>query len=410
MCGITSVRKKELGVSSLGCFDVSGVVGTEYVKPRVLFFITEDWYFWSHRLPIARAARDAGFEVLVATRVDQHKARIEKEGFRLIPIHLVRRNKNILREIFSILEVIRIYRREKPHIVQHVAIKPVLYGSWAARIAGIPGVVNALAGLGFIFVAQGLKTSVLRRFVVFAYRLAFSAKNTIGIFQNPEDLKMFVDAGVIKSEKAVLIRGSGVDTSRFIPLPEPAGIPTIVLASRMLWDKGVGEFVDAAKILNKDGIKCRMILVGNPDPENPASIPEETLHRWHSEGTVEWWRHKDDMPEVFAKSNIVVLPSYREGLPKVLLEAASCGRTIVATDVPGCREIVHHNENGLLVPPHDSKFLTDALKVLIKDPELRAKMGARGREIVEAKFSEEIVVKQTMEVYERLLSQKRDRC
>ena len=380
------------------------------MKPRILFFITEDWYFWSHRLPVARAVRDTGFEVLIATRVDQHKERIEKEGFKLIPIHLVRRNKNIFREIFNTLEIIKIYRREKPDIVHHVAMKPVLYGSWAARIAGIPAVVNALAGLGFIFVAQGCKTSILRRLVIFAYRSAFSAKNTIGIFQNPEDLKLFVDGGVVKSEKAVLIRGSGVDTSRFVHFPEPAGIPIIVLASRMLWDKGVGEFVDATRILNKDGIKCRMILVGNPDPENPASIPEKTLRLWHFEGIVEWWGHREDIPEVFAKSNIVVLPSYREGLPKVLLESASCGRAIVATDVPGCKEIVCHNENGLLVPPHSSKALAAALKVLIKDPELRAKMGARGREIVEAEFSEEMVVKQMMEVYERLLFQERDYC
>lgn len=380
------------------------------MKPRILFFITEDWYFWSHRLPIARAARDTGFEVLIATRVDQHKERIEKEGFKLIPIHLVRRNKNIFREIFNTLEIIKIYRREKPDIVHHVAMKPVLYGSWAARIAGIPAVVNALAGLGFIFVAQGCKTFILRRLVIFAYRSAFSAKNTIGIFQNPEDLKLFVDASVVKSEKAVLIRGSGVDTSHFIHLPEPTGIPIIVLASRMLCDKGVGEFVDAARQLRKDGVSCRAVLVGNPDPENPASIPEKTLRLWHFEGIVEWWGHREDIPEVFAKSNIVVLPSYREGLPKVLLESASCGRAIVATDVPGCKEIVCHNENGLLITPYDSKALADALKVLIKDPELRAKMGARGREIVEAEFSEEIVVKQTMEVYERLLSQKRDYC
>ncbi|MBW2661275.1 MAG: glycosyltransferase, partial [Deltaproteobacteria bacterium] len=243
------------------------------MKSRILFFITEDWYFWSHRLPIARAARDTGFEVLIATRVDQHKERIEEEGFKLIPISLERRSKNVIKEIFGILEIIKIYRREKPDIVHHVAMKPVLYGSWAARIADIPAVVNALAGLGFIFVAQGWKASILRGLVVFAYRLAFSAKNTIGIFQNPEDLDLFVNAGIIKSEKAVLIRGSGVDTSRFIHLPEPSGSPTIVLASRMLWLKGVGEFVDAAKTLKKAGIRCRMFLVGIPDPENPASIP-----------------------------------------------------------------------------------------------------------------------------------------
>jgi len=380
------------------------------MKPHILFFITEDWYFWSHRLPIARAARGAGFKVLVATRVGQHKERIENEGFRLIPIGLERKSKNVLKELLSIFEIIKIYRRERPVIVHHVAVKPVLYGSWAARIAGVPGVVNALAGLGFIFVAQGWKAKILRQLIVFAYRSAFSAKNTIGIFQNPEDLNLFIDARIVKAEKAALIRGSGVDAVRFTPLPEQTSIPTIVLASRMLWDKGVGEFVDAARILKKDGFKCRMILIGNPDPENPASIPEEILNGWHSEGIVEWWGHREDMPEVFAQSNIVVLPSYREGLPKVLLEAASCGRAIVATDVPGCREIVRHNENGLLVPPHDSKSLADALKSLIGNPELRARMGTRGREIVEAEFSEEIVVRQTMEVYKKLLINKKRSC
>jgi glycosyltransferase involved in cell wall biosynthesis len=376
------------------------------MKPSILFFITEDWYFWSHRLPIARAVRDAGFEVLIAARVDQHKILIEEEGFKLIPIGLERRSKNIIKEIFSILETIKIYRREKPDIVHHVTVKPVLYGAWAARVAGIPAVVNALAGLGFIFVARGWKTSILKWFVVLAYRSAFSGKNVIGIFQNPEDLKLFVEAGVVKSEKTVLIRGSGVDTSRFIPLPEPASIPTIVLASRMLWDKGVGELVNAARQLRKDGVNCRTVLVGIPDPQNPASIPEETLRAWHSEGIIEWWGYREDMVEVYAKSNIVALPSYREGLPKVLIEAASCGRAIVATDVPGCREIVRNDENGLLVPPRDSSSLADALRILVNDSGLRGKMGARGREIVEAEFSEEIVVKQTMELYETLLLKK----
>ncbi len=378
------------------------------MKPRILFFITEDWYFWSHRLPIARAARDVGFEVLIATRVNQNKERIKNEGFKLIPIGLERKSRNIFKEVLSIFEIVKIYRREQPDIVHHVAVKPVLYGSWAARIVGIPAVVNALAGLGFIFVAQGWKVSIFKRLVVIAYRLAFSAKNTIGIFQNPEDFKLFVDAGIAKSEKAVLIRGSGVDTERFISLPEPEGVLVIVLASRMLWDKGVGEFVEAGQILRKDGIECRMILVGNPDPENPASIPEKTLLSWQAEGIVEWWGHRDDVSEVFAQSNIVALPSYREGLPKVLLEAASCGRAIVATDVPGCREIVRNNINGFLVPPYDPKTLADAIKILIENPELRAKMGARGREIVIAEFSEENVVKQTMEVYEKIgLTQRR---
>jgi len=240
--------------------------------------------------------------------------------------------------------------------------------------------------------------------MVFAYRSAFLARNTIGIFQNPEDLKLFIDAGIVKSEKAVLIRGSGVDTSSFIPLPEPEGVPVILLASRMLWDKGVGVFVDAVRQLRKDGENCRAVLVGSPDPENPASIPEETLHRWHTEGIVKWWGYRDDMPEVLSETHIVALPTtYGEGVPKVLIEAASSGRAIVATCVPGCREIVRHNINGLLVPPHDSKALAEAIKKLIKDQELRTIMGTRGRKIAEAEFSEEIVVRKTMEVYKNII-------
>jgi glycosyltransferase involved in cell wall biosynthesis len=374
------------------------------MKPKILFFITEDWYFWSHRLPIARAARDAGFEVLIATRADQHKVRIEKEGFKLILIRLERKSRNVFKEVLSIFEIIKIYRRERPDIVHHVAVKPVLYGSWAARITGIPAVVNALAGLGFIFVAKGWKAKVLRWLVVFAYCSAFSAKNAVGIFQNPEDLKLFIDAGVVKREKAVLIRGSGVDVSHFKHLPELAGVPTIILASRMLWNKGVGEFVEAARMLKKNRIECRMVLVGSPDQENPASISAETLHDWQSEGVVEWWGHREDMPEVLTKAHIVALPTtYGEGVPKILIEAASCGRAIIATDVPGCREIVRNDINGFLIPPCDSKSLAIALKTLINNPKLRAKMGLRGREIVEAEFSEEIVVRQTMAVYEKML-------
>lgn len=372
------------------------------MKPRILFFITEDWYFWSHRLPIAQGIRNKGFEVLIAAILNKHKERIEKEGFRLIPIGLKRKSKNIIKEIYSILEIIRIYRKEKPDIVHHVAIKPILYGSFAARLTGVPYVVNALTGLGFIFIKKGWLASAIRKLIVFIYRLAFLSKNTFAIFQNPEDLKLFVDLHIVKNNRAVLIRGSGVDTAHFLNLPEPAGIPVITLASRMLWDKGIKELVDATRQLHNNGVKCRTVLVGIPDPDNPASIPKHVLRDWHAEGLVEWWGYRSDMADVFAKSNIVVLPSYREGLPKVLLEAASCGRSIVATDVPGCREIVRNNINGFLVPPYDPKTLADAIKILIENPELRAKMGARGREIVIAEFSEENVVKQTMEVYERI--------
>ena len=207
---------------------------------------------------------------------------------------------------------------------------------------------------------------------------------------------MMASAGIVSYDRSKLIRGAGVDLKLFSPQAETEGVPLVILAARMLWDKGVGEFVEAARILKRDGCECRMVLLGAPDPGNPASIERKTLCDWQMEGIVEWWGHREDMAEMFALSNIVVLPSYREGLPKVLLEAASCGRAIVATDVPGCREIVHHNVNGLLVPPHDSKLLADAITTLIENSQLRLSMGNRGRAIVDAEFAEELVVRQTM--------------
>lgn len=375
--------------------------------PKIIYFVTEDWYFWSHRLPIARAAKDAGFEVVVMTRVNQHGNLIANEGFKLVPIGLKRSSRNPVREVLSILEILRLYCLEKPDIVHHVALKPVLYGSLAARLAGVSGVVNAIAGLGYTFVAEGWKAKILKTFVCLAFRSAFSARNVSVIFQNPEDLRALTELGLVTKGKTALIKGSGVDISRFKYCTEPVGIPTVLLASRMIWDKGVGEFVNAARQLKQGGLKCRFLLVGTPDPENPRSISEETLNSWHDEGVVEWLGYREDMPEVMSGSHVVALPSYYgEGVPKILIEAASCGRAIVATDVPGCREIVWHKENGLLVPPHEVNALADALRTLIEAPELRSSMGARGREIVEVEFSEEEVVRQTMALYKKVLRNK----
>jgi glycosyltransferase involved in cell wall biosynthesis len=375
------------------------------MRHRILFFITEDWYFWSHRLPIAKAARDAGFEVLVATRVNRYNDLIVGEGFKLIPIQLNRRSKNIFREIRSFLEIVKIYRTERPDIVHHVAIKPILYGSWAAKIASIPNVVNALAGLGYFFIAKGWKASIIRGLISLIYRSTFAGKNIL-IFQNRDDRKLFIDEGIATRENSVLIRGSGVNTDLFFNHPEPSGVPVIMLASRMLWDKGIGELVSAARRLAIEGVKCRIVLVGSPDYENPAVIPEETLRGWHNEGIIEWWGQRDDMANVLSQSHIVVLPTYREGLPKILIEAASCGRPIVATDVPGCREVVRHNENGFLIPLYSIDPLANALKKLIRDRELRKRMGLRGREIVKEEFSEEYVVNQTLYLYKSIISKK----
>ena len=370
---------------------------------RIIYFITEDWYFWSHRLSLARAAKKAGFKVTIITRVKNYKDNIEDEGFNLIPIKLVRSSKNLILELWIFFEVLKIYLREKPDIVHHVALKPILYGTWAARFSRVPCVVNLFAGVTTKFHANKWKSVILQKIVDLVFRVGFLGGKAFAIFQNSFDKKSFLDKGILKEENTGLISGSGVDIFRFKITPEPLGIPLVILASRMLWDKGVGEFVKAAKILKKEKVNCRMVLVGSPDFENPDPLPKSLIEQWQSEGLVEWWKNCEEMPEVFSGSNIVCLPSYHEGCPKVLIEAAACGRAIVATDVPGCREVVSQNENGLLVPVKNPEALARSIKILVQSPEKRAQMGKRGREIAVEKFSEEKVIKQTLDIYNMLL-------
>ncbi|MFZ5997976.1 MAG: glycosyltransferase family 4 protein [Nitrospirota bacterium] len=374
-------------------------------KPKILFLVTEDWYFCSHRLPIARAARDNGYSVVVATRVQSHGDQIEKEGFKLVPISMRRSSKNPFKEILSILEITKIYRSERPDIVHHVAMKPVLYGSIAALFGGIGAVVNALAGMGYIFTSHDRKAKFLKPVVKLGFRFLLGWPNGRVIIQNPDDRLMMIGAVGIPHEKVMLIKGSGVDTSRFAPTPEPEGPVIVALVSRMLWDKGIKEFVEAAQIVKKKCRGAQFVLVGSPDPENPASIPESQLVEWTGSGAVLWRGHQDDIPTLWAQAHIAVLPSYREGLPKALLEAAACGRPIVTTDTTGCREIVKHGKNGFLVPVGDSEKLAEALLRLIENPALRQEFGAKGREIAETEFSQERVIAETLTVYQELLSQ-----
>ncbi len=371
-------------------------------KPVLLYLITEDWYFWSHRLPIARAARDAGWEVLVATRVGSHGERIEQEGFRLIPIKMRRRSLAPWWEIATVAELIGIYRRERPDLVHHVAMKPVLYGSLAAALAGVPAVVHALAGMGYIFTSSGVKARLLRPLIRTAFRWLLDRSHSRLILQNPDDVAVMTKA-TVAPERVVLIRGSGVDTEAFAQSDEIDGTPVAVMVSRMLWDKGVGELVEAARLLQRRGVPLRVVLVGSPDPENPASIPERQLRDWDASGDVAWWGERSDVANIWANCHIAVLPSYREGLPKSLLEAAACGRPLVATDVSGCREVVRDGTTGLLVPPRDARALADALERLARDRDLRRRMGAAARDMVAREMSEKVVVAQTVALYRSLV-------
>jgi glycosyltransferase involved in cell wall biosynthesis len=373
-------------------------------RRKLLFFVTEDWYFWSHRLPIALAARDAGYEVVLVTRVSKLRTRIENEGIRVIPIDIRRSSLNPLLDMSALFALVAIYRRERPDVAHHVAVKPVLYGSLASKLTGIRRVVNALAGLGFLFVSSGVKARLLRPAVRRALRWALRGDGHTVILQNPQDVAVLASDGLCRRNQVHLIRGSGVDLTRFCCVPEAFGPKVVILAARMLWDKGVGEFVEAAKHLQAQGVEARFVLVGETDLANPAAVPDSQLRIWASEGVVECWGRREDMPEVLAAAHVVCLPSYGEGVPKILIEAAAVGRAIVATDISGCREIVREGENGLLVPPRDVDALVLAIKRLLDDDELRARFGARSREIAESEFGIEKVVNETLEVYDALFN------
>ena len=377
---------------------------------RILYLVSEDWYFCSHRLPIARAARDAGAEILVATSVADHGVAIEGEGFRLLPVKIERSGLNALTDLSTLWSLIRLYRRERPDIVHHVALKPVLYGSLAAWIAGVPIVVNALAGLGFLFISDGILASLLRPVVRFAFRILFNRKNSRLILQNSDDVSLFRDHIGIQASRIDMIRGSGVDVIRYQPTPEPDATPehpvVALCVTRMLWDKGIGELVAAARLLKTRGVAITVRLVG-PSDRNPAAIDAATLDGWQREGIVEVAGPSEDIPGEYARAHIAVLPSYREGLPKSLLEAAAAGRPIVASDVPGCREICREGQTGFLVPAHSIEPLAEKLAVLASDAELRQKMGAAAREAAEEEFSEAIVIEQTLALYGDALQKKR---
>src|SRR5712692_10039797 len=374
---------------------------------KILFLVTEDWYFWSHRLPLARAARRAGAKVFIMTHLGQLRAAMEEEGLQVIPWNISRRSLNPLRELNAFFQVVRVYRRVRPDLLHHVALKPIVYGGFAARLCGGIASVNAVAGLGHVFTSSFQSMRVLRIVLSRLLRVALKGRNAKSVFQNEDNRNLFFQEGIVSTEQSVVIRGAGVDIEEFTPQAEPTGVPVVMFASRILWEKGVREFVAAAVKLRDNGLLARFVLVGKPDPENPSSVPDEQLRGWQESGFVEYWGHRDDMAAVLAQSNLVCLPSYLEGLPKALIEAAACGRAIVTTDVPGCREVVRHDDNGLLAPPRDSDALADALASLIKNPNLRARMGARGRHVAVREFSEETVFPQFMAIYRDVLGSRR---
>lgn len=370
---------------------------------RILFLAAKDGYFFSHRLELAVRIKAAGYDVKLIAPGGPYRERIVAAGIPVIDVPMDRQGKNPLADLRTVRALYDVYRREAPDLVHHVAVKPILYGSLAARLARVPCVVNAMPGMGYIFLSQQLLSRTIRPGVKLSFRMLMNAKNARVILQNPDDVERWVGWGVMRRDRIALIRGAGVDIDKFAPTPEPEGAPLAIIPARFLFDKGIGEFVEAARILRRDGVAARFVLLGEPDRKNPEAIDEATLQRWKAEGVVEIWPWRDDVHVALSESHLVCLPSYGEGLPKTLLEAAAAGRPIVTTDVPGCREVVRDGDNGFLVPARDAVALAAAMRKLLVDPALRERMGARGRARAVREFSSAHVAEQTLELYESLL-------
>ena len=373
------------------------------VRPKKLVVVVnEASYFISHRVRLALEAANRGFDVLVVCGEGTGEERLAELGIPYRTIVLSRSGFNPLQEIKTIRQLRDVYAQEKPDLVHHVTIKPVLYGTSAARWESVPAVVNAVPGLGFVFTRRGLRAGFRRGLVNLMYRLALLHPNMRLIFQNREDMEAFQTHAVVSPRHSYLIRGSGVDLDQLRAHPETVAPVTFVLVARMLKDKGVREFVDAAREVGRSEPSWRFLLVGDVDAGNPSSLRRETLEAWQSEGVIDWRGHCKDVASVLISSHVAVLPSYREGLPKSLLEAAAIGRAIIATNVPGCTEVVSDGVTGLLVEPRDVQSLSEAMLKLGRDRELRQRLARAAREKAEAVFSIEDAVDDHFLVYDEL--------
>ncbi len=371
-------------------------------RPRLLYLVSEDWYFLSHRLPMARAARAAGYEVHVATRVVDGGAAINAEGFALHPLHWRRGSTNPIDFIKAVTEVRRVYRALAPDLVHQVAFWPSIVGSLAAVGLAVKR-VSALAGLGFAFTSNTLKARVVRAVLRPFLRPLLSGDRAAVLVQNPDDYAAMTALGIPRA-RIFFIPGSGVDTEHLRVLPEPAGPMTMAYIGRLLDDKGLRTLVAAQALLVARGDNIRLLIAGEADPANPASIPPSEIDSWRTRPMIEVLGHVPDIATIWASAHIAVLPSRREGLPKSLLEAAACGRPIVATDVPGCREIARAGANALLVPVDDAQALADAVQQLAHNAGLRAQFAAAGRTLVEREFASTRVGPETVKLYRAMLS------
>jgi len=368
---------------------------------KLFIIVSEDWSFLSHRLSLALSAIDAGFDVTVVTRLRKFEKIIKEKGINVININFRRSSKTPLIDLYNLIKLIIIFKKEKPDIIHNVALKTILLGSIAGLFSNKSIIVNTFTGLGYVFSSSQLKARIIQIFIKPLLILTIRKENSWTIFQNQEDMNLFDKLNLIVPQRSVLIRGSGVDTREFPEITDVNDVPVVMLASRMLWDKGIAEFVEVAKRAYRNNINAKFLLVGDVDMDNPMSIPTSTLSKWNMKNYIEWKGYSKNMLEALSSASIICLPSYREGLPKVLLEAAAIGRPLVATDVPGCREIVRDGYNGILIHSKDIDSLYDAIVTLVDDEQMRKKMGKNSRKLIENELSAEIINSQIIELYKK---------
>jgi glycosyltransferase involved in cell wall biosynthesis len=375
---------------------------------KTILFANTDWYLYNFRRSLALAAQAAGYEVLLISPTGEYGPRLRELGLRWEPLSgMDRRSLNPLRELRLLIELIALFRRERPALVHNFTIKCAVYGSLAAMASGIPARINAVAGLGYVFASNAPRARLLRPLVRGLMRFALRGKRARLILQNHDDAAMFTSHGLIEPAHLRVILGSGVDCSRFVPRNRPANDPpSVLLAARLLWEKGLAEYVQASRSLRARGRTVRFLLAGASDAGNPAAVPEATVRGWVEEGLVEWIGHVDDMPALFASVDIVVLPSYyREGVPKSLIEAGACATPLISTDMPGCRDAVADGVNGLIVPPRDAEALCAAIERLLDAPELARQFGLAARVRALAEFDDRIVIRRTLETWDEVLDE-----
>lgn len=370
---------------------------------RLAILVNRDRFFLSHFIERALAAREAGYRVFVLSPDTGEAKKIVAAGLEFLPLPMSRHSAGAGSAMRTVWAIARAYRQIRPDVCWQIGLKPLLLGTLAAKWTGGCRLVNAPVGMGFVFSSDSLKARLMRLPMRLGLRALLNPRGSKVVFENPDDLTELLKCRAVRPQDAVVIRGAGVNLKAYAARAESENVPVVLFAARLIWEKGVGEFVSAARLLRARGCRARFQIAGGVDRDSSTAVPEAQLHAWVREGVVEWLGPRNDMPQVLSASNIFCLPSwYREGLPKVILEAMACGRAVVSTDMPGCREAVRHGENGLLVPPKDAHALAEALAILLADPALRHLLGERGRRRAEAEFSSERVCQETLRVFKQI--------